>query len=38
MDTPTYQLAMLIAWPAETMALPGLQDFQVSVPACMYGY
>ena len=28
MDTPTYR----IIWPAATIALPGLQDFQVSVP------
>ena len=28
MDTPTY----CILWPAATIALPGLQDFQVSVP------
>ena len=28
MDTPTY----CILWPADTIALPGLQDFQVSVP------
>ena len=28
MDTPTYR----ILWPAVTIALPGLQDFQVSVP------
>ena len=28
MDMPTYH----IVWPASTIALPGLQDFQVSVP------
>ena len=28
MDTPTYR----ILWPAATIALPRLQDFQVSVP------
>ena len=28
MDTPTYR----ILWPAGTIALPRLQDFQVSVP------
>ena len=28
MDTPTYR----ILWPAATIALPVLQDFQVSVP------
>ena len=28
MDTPTYR----ILWPAATIASPGLQDFQVSVP------
>ena len=28
MDTPTYR----ILWPAATIALPGLQDFQASVP------
>ena len=28
MDTPTYR----VLWPAATIALPGLQDFQVSVP------
>ena len=28
MDTPTFY----ILWPAFTIALPGLQDFQVSVP------
>ena len=28
MDTPTYR----VLWPAVTIALPGLQHFQVSVP------